>query len=70
MRYLIVVEETTTGFSAYSPNLPGCIATASTRDEVEREMANAVNVHLDGLRKEGLELPLPRTSSTYVDVPA
>jgi predicted RNase H-like HicB family nuclease len=70
MRYLIVVEETTTGFSAYSPDLPGCIATAPTRDEVEREMANAVSFHLDGLREEGLDLPLPRTSSTYVDVPA
>jgi predicted RNase H-like HicB family nuclease len=70
MRYLIVVEETSTGFSAYSPDLPGCVASASTRDEVEREMANAVSFHLDGLREEGLELPLPRTSSTYVDVPA
>ena len=70
MRYLIVVEETTTGFSAYSPDLPGCVATAPTRDEVEREMANAVSFHLDGLREEGLDLPLPRTSSTYVDVPA
>ncbi len=70
MRYLIVVEETTTGFSAYSPDLPGCVATAPTRDEVEREMASAVSFHLDGLREEGLELPLPRTSSTYVDVPA
>ncbi len=70
MRYLIVVEETSTGFSAYSPDLPGCVASASTRDEVEREMANAVSFHLDGLREEGLELPMPRTSSSYVDVPA
>ena len=70
MRYLIVVEETSTGFSAYSPDLPGCVASASTRDEVEREMVHAVSFHLDGLREEGLDLPLPRTSSTYVDVPA
>jgi predicted RNase H-like HicB family nuclease len=70
MRYLIVVEETTTGFSAYSPDLPGCVATAPTRHEVEREMASAVSFHLDGLRAEGLELPVPHATSIYVDVPA
>lgn len=70
MRYLIVVEETTSGFSAYPPDLPGCVATASTRHEIECEMASALGFHLDGLREEGLELPVPHTSSTYVDVPA
>ena len=47
-RYLIVIEETGTGYSAYSPDLPGCIATGTTRDHVEREMHDAIEVHLDG----------------------
>lgn len=70
MKYLVIVEETATGFSAYSPDLPGCIATAATREEVEREMAAAVAFHIDGLRAEGLDVPIPRASSTYVSVPA
>lgn len=70
MKYLVIVEETATGFSAYSPDLPGCIATGSTRQDVEREMAAAVAFHIDGLRAEGMEIPTPRASSTYVSVPA
>jgi predicted RNase H-like HicB family nuclease len=70
MKYLIVVEPTATGFSAYSPDVPGCIATGATRDEVEREMTAAIAFHLDGLREEGLEIPKPQTSSSYVEVPA
>src|SRR5712691_1848213 len=54
MKYLIVIERTGTGFSAYSPDLPGCIATGNTRDEVEREMKGAVAFHLDGLKAEGM----------------
>jgi predicted RNase H-like HicB family nuclease len=70
MRYLIVVETTETGFSAYSPDLPGCVATGSTRDEVQREMTAAISLHLEGLQAEGLEVPVPHAFSTYVDVPA
>jgi predicted RNase H-like HicB family nuclease len=70
MKYLIVIESTTTGFSAYSPDVPGCVATGSTREEAEREMAVAISFHLDGLRQEGEKLPQPQASSTYVDVPA
>jgi predicted RNase H-like HicB family nuclease len=65
-----VIESTSTGFSAYSPDVPGCIATGSTRDEVEREMQAAIEFHLDGLREEGLDVPKPHTSSSYVEVPA
>jgi predicted RNase H-like HicB family nuclease len=65
-----VVEETAVVFSAFPPDLPGCVATASTHQEVEREMASAVSFHIDGMREEGLDLPVPHTSSTYVDVPA
>jgi predicted RNase H-like HicB family nuclease len=68
MRFLIVVEQTTTGYSAYSPDLPGCIATGGTREEVEKEMAEAIEFHLDGLREEGSPVPIPRTYSTYLEV--
>ena len=70
MRFLVVLEETPTGFSAYSPDLPGCVATAATRDDVEREMSDAIAFHLEGLRAEGMQVPNPHSSSTYVDVPA
>jgi predicted RNase H-like HicB family nuclease len=69
MKYLIVVEPTDTGFSAYSPDLPGCIATGGDRDEVEREMRSAIEFHLEGMREEGLEVPDPKTYSSYVEVP-
>ena len=70
MKYLVIIEETETGFSAFSPDLPGCVATGSTREEVERAMGEAVEFHLQGLREEGLEVPAPHTYSTYLDVPA
>ena len=70
MRYLVVVEETATGFSAYSPDLPGCIATAHTRDRLELEMAEAIRFHIEGLRAEGFDVPDPRSSSAYIEVPA
>ena len=68
MKYLVVIEKTSIGYSAYSPDLPGCIATAETKDEVQREMQDAVAFHLDGLRQEGLAIPQPHATSTYVEV--
>jgi predicted RNase H-like HicB family nuclease len=70
MRVLIVVEKTETGYSAYSPDVPGCIATGATRAEVEREMREAVAFHLEGLREEGVHLPEPNAYATYCDVAA
>jgi predicted RNase H-like HicB family nuclease len=58
MKYLIVIDQTKTGCSAYSPDLPGCIATGSTRDEVEREMKGAIVLHLDGLKAEVLAIAI------------
>jgi predicted RNase H-like HicB family nuclease len=69
-KYLIVVEPTQTGYSAYSPDLPGCIATGSTRDEVETNMREAIAFHLDGLREEGQPVPEPHSYSAYVELPA
>lgn len=69
MKYLIVIEQTGTGFSAYSPDLPGCVATGQTRADVEREMAGAIAFHLEGLKAEGMAIPRPSSSSSYVEVP-
>ena len=70
MRYLIVIEKTGTGYSAYSPDLDGCVATGATREEVERTMREAIEFHLDGLRQDGRTAPPPHAYSTYFDVPA
>jgi predicted RNase H-like HicB family nuclease len=70
MRYLVVVEPTETGFSAYSPDLPGCVATGRTREEVEEQMREAIEFHIDGLREEGYDVPPAASYSTYVEVPA
>lgn len=69
-RYLIVIEQTTTGFSAYSPDVPGCISTGLTREEVEASMREAIEFHLDGLRQDGVPIPMPSASAAYVDVAA
>jgi predicted RNase H-like HicB family nuclease len=69
-RYLIVVEETQTGFSAYSPDLPGCVSTGRTREDVEKNMQEAISLHLDGMREEGQSLPEPHSYSAYVELPA
>ena len=69
-KYLIVIEPTQTGFSAYSPDLPGCVSTGRTREEVERSMREAIAFHLDGLREEGEPVPEPHTYSAYVELPA
>ena len=69
-KYLIVIEPTHTGFSAYSPDLPGCVSTGGTREEVEENMREAITFHLEGLRQEGQSVPEPHTYSAYVELPA
>ena len=68
MKYLIVIERTATGYSAYSPDVPGCIATGESREEVEREMKGAISFHLDASnRKAGSfrnPAPPPPTSKS------
>ena len=70
MKMLIVVEQTATGYSAYSPDLEGCIATGTTREEVEAVMREAVEFHLDALRADGTPVPEPHAYATYVEVAA
>jgi predicted RNase H-like HicB family nuclease len=68
-KYLIVIEPAKTGFSAYSPDLPACVSTGQTHEEVEQNMREAIAFHLDGLREEGQAVPEPQTYSTYVELP-
>jgi len=68
MKYLVVVERTKTGFSAYSPDLGGCVATGRSRTGVVKEMQRAIEFHLEGIRAEGGRAPAPGTFSTYVEV--
>jgi predicted RNase H-like HicB family nuclease len=69
-KYLIVIEPMQTGFSAYSPDLPRCVSTGRTREEVEQNMREAIAFHLDGLREVGQAVPEPQTYSAYVELPA
>jgi len=68
MKYLIVIEPTDTGFSAYSPDVPGCVSTGATRPECESNMREAIEFHLDGLREESEAVPLPVSSAAFVEV--
>ena len=67
MRYAIVIEKAANNFSAYVPDLPGCVATGDTVEEVTSEMAEAIQFHLDGLREDGLEIPEPSSLCEYVE---
>jgi predicted RNase H-like HicB family nuclease len=69
-RYLIIVERTDTGYSSYSPDLPGCVSTGKTREETEENMREAIEFHVDGLRGEGYPIPEPQASSSYIELPA
>jgi predicted RNase H-like HicB family nuclease len=70
MKYLIIIEETETGYSAYSPDLPGCVSTGKTQEETEKNMKEAIDFHLKGLKLEGEPIPRPSAKSAYVEVAA
>ena len=70
MRYLVVVEQGPHSFGASVPDLPGCIAVGSTRDEVLQLIKEAIEFHLDGLNDDGTPIPAPQSSSEFVDVQA
>jgi predicted RNase H-like HicB family nuclease len=69
-KYLIVIERTESGYSSYSPDLPGCVSTGKTREEAEKNMREAIEFQVDGLRQEGFPVPDPQTTSSYVELPA
>ncbi|MFL5245445.1 MAG: type II toxin-antitoxin system HicB family antitoxin [Gemmataceae bacterium] len=68
MRYAVVLEKGKTNFSAYVPDLPGCVATGRTKKETLREIEEAIAFHLDGMKREGLPIPKASTQTEYVDV--
>jgi predicted RNase H-like HicB family nuclease len=68
MKYLIILEPTATGFSAYSPDLDGCVAAGDDRDETIALMREAIAFHLEGLAAEGLPVPVPQSEAAVVEV--
>ncbi|TVS18721.1 MAG: type II toxin-antitoxin system HicB family antitoxin [Gammaproteobacteria bacterium] len=70
MKYLIVIEKTTTGYSAYSPDLPGCVSTGASEEAVVANMQEAIAFHLEGLAEDGQPIPPPSSRSAYVEVAA
>jgi predicted RNase H-like HicB family nuclease len=70
MRYAIVIEKAKGNFSAYVPDLPGCIATGDSVAEVESRIREAILLHIEGLREDGLTVPSPQSQVDYIDIAA
>jgi predicted RNase H-like HicB family nuclease len=70
MRYAIVIEQAEGNYSAYVPDLPGCVATGRTVAEVEAEIRDAIAFHLQGMREDGFAIPVPSSQVEYVEVAA
>jgi predicted RNase H-like HicB family nuclease len=70
MRYAVVIEKAGDNFSAYVPDLPGCIATGATLGDTEQSIREAIEFHLQGLRDDGVEIPAPSSRVDYVEVAA
>jgi predicted RNase H-like HicB family nuclease len=70
MRYAVVIEDAGSNFSAYVPDLPGCIATGQSIEEVENEIRSAIQFHLEGMKQDGLPIPKPSSAVEYVEVAA
>jgi predicted RNase H-like HicB family nuclease len=67
MRYAVVIEKAEGNYSAYVPDLPGCVATGDTVADVEEEIRSAIRFHIEGLREDGLPVPAPTSSVEYID---
>jgi predicted RNase H-like HicB family nuclease len=70
MRYAVVIENAGGNFSAYVPDLPGCIATGATLTDAENAIREAISLHLDGLREDGAPIPPPSSRVEYIEVAA
>lgn len=70
MRYAIVIEKAEGNYSAYVPDLPGCVATGVSIADVESHIREAIEFHLDGLRQDGVEIPHPPSQVEYIEVTA
>ena len=70
MRYAVVIEAAGTNYSAYVPDLPGCIASGQTIEETENEIRSAIQFHLEGMKEDGQPIPEPSSAVEYVEVAA
>ena len=70
MRYAIVIEKAENNYAAYVPDLPGCVATGQTIEETEQQIREAVDLHLRGMREDGLPIPEPSSRVDYIDIAA
>ena len=70
MRYAVVIEKGEGNYGAYVPDLPGCVATGDTLEEVEREIQGAIEFHIEGMRADGQPIPEPSSRVEYVEVAA
>ena len=70
MQYLVIVEKSENGFGAYVPDLPGCAAAGETREETMSLIQEAIEFHIEGLKRSGEPVPIPRSQSELVDVHA
>jgi len=70
MRYAIVIENAGPNFSAYVPDLPGCVATGASIEDVQREIREAIELHLEGMREDGDPIPQPSSAVQYVEIAA
>ena len=67
-RYLVIFEKANGNYSAYSPDIPGCIATGKTHEEAEKNIKEAISFHIEGLKEDGLPLPEPASFTEYIEV--
>ena len=67
-KYLVIFEKAGGNYSAYSPDIPGCIATGNTRKEVEKNIKEAISFHIEGLTEDGLPVPEPSSFTEYIEV--
>lgn len=70
MRYAVVIEQAEGNYSAYVPDLPGCVTTGATLEETEQNIREAIAFHLEGMREDGLPIPMPSTVVEYCDLAA
>jgi predicted RNase H-like HicB family nuclease len=68
MKYAVVIEKTSTGYSAYVPDLPGCVSVGGTREEMNRNIREAIDLYLEELREQGAAIPTPSTDTEYIAV--
>ncbi len=68
MNYLVIIEKAGENYSAYLPDVPGCVATGRTKEETLKNIKQAFNMHVQGLKEDGIPLPKPKTEAKYISV--